>query len=42
MTRAEIYEELKAIEQTIAKGEDTPETFLRLIELDKLMSEVKE
>jgi len=42
MTRAEIYEELKAIEETITKGEDIPETFKRLIELDKLMSEVKE
>ena len=37
MTRAEIYEELKAIEQTISKGEDTPETFLRLLELDNLV-----
>jgi len=42
MTRTEIYEELKAIEETITKGEDTPETFLRLLELDNLMSEVKE
>ena len=42
MTRTEIYEELKAIEETITKGEDIPETFKRLIELDKLMSEVKE